>query len=129
MITAPFTEEPSGVISGLKSSSAPSPVDQIPYTIIKSCPSSLPVLMHLYNCCWLTQKIPTAWKVGIVHLLGKKKAADNPSNPSNFRPIALTSCVSKMFTSLVKRRWLAYMVNNGFLKPLLMVSLGALNTI
>ena len=40
---------------------------------------------------------------------------DDPSNPSNFRPIALTSCVSKVFTSLVKRRWLAYMVDNGFL--------------
>ena len=29
--------------------------------------------------------------------------------------IALTSGVSKVFTSLVKRRWLAYMVNNGLL--------------
>ena len=71
--------------------------------------------MHLYNCCWLTQEIPTAQKVGIVHLLGKKKVADDPSNPSHFRPIALTSCASKVFTSLVKRRWPAYMVNNGFL--------------
>ena len=42
-------------------------------------------------------------------------AANNPSNPSNFRPIALTSCVSKVFASLVKRRWLVYMVNNSFL--------------
>ena len=30
-------------------------------------------------------------------------------------PIALTSCVSKVFTSLVKKRWLSYMVNNHFL--------------
>ena len=38
MITAPFTEEEvSEVISGLKSSSAPSPADQIPYTVIKQC--------------------------------------------------------------------------------------------
>ena len=43
------------------------------------------------------------------------KAADDSSNPSNFRPIALTSCVSKVFTNLVKRRWLSYMVNNHFL--------------
>ena len=78
MITAPFT----GVISGLNSSSAPSPVDQIPYTVIARCPSLLPALMHLYSCCWLTRETPTAWKVGIVHLLGKKKAADDPSNPS-----------------------------------------------
>ena len=115
-ITAPFTEEEiSGVTSGLKSSSAPSPVNQISYTVIKRCPSLLPVLMHLYNFCWLTQEVPTAWKIGIVHLLDKTKAANNPSNPSNFHPIALTSCVSKVFTSSMKRRWLAYMVNNGFL--------------
>ena len=109
------TAELSEVISGLTSSSAPNPVDQIPYTIIKRCPSLLPALMHLYNCCWLTQEIATAWKVGIVHLLGKKQAADNPSNPSNVCPIARTSCVSKVVISLVKRRWLAYMVDNGFL--------------
>ena len=117
MCITPFTDEEIGsVISQLKSSSAPSPVDQIPYTIFMKCPSLLPALVHMYNCCWTTQTVPSAWKVGtVVHLLGKKKAPDDPSNPSNFRPIALTSCVSKVFTSLVKRRWLAYMVGNGFL--------------
>ena len=116
MCTDPFTEEElKTVISGLKSSSAPSPADQIPYSVFKKCPSLLPAMLHLLNCCWTTHAVPTAWKVGIVHLLGKKKATDNPSDPSNFRPIALTSCVSKVFTSLVKKRWLAYMVNNSFL--------------
>ena len=116
MTTAPFTEkEVRGVISGLKSSSIPSPVDQIPYTVIKRCPSLLTALLHMYNCCWTTRAIPTAWKVGIVHLLGKKKAANDSTNPSYFRPIALTSCVSKVFTSLVKRRWLSFMVSNNFL--------------
>ena len=115
MTTAPFTEEVRGVISGLKSSSAPSPADQIPYTIIKRCPSLFPTLLHMYNCCWTTQAIPTAWKVGIVHLLGKKKAADDSINPSHFHPIALTSCISKVFTSLAKRRWLSFMVSNNFL--------------
>ena len=47
MITTPLTEEElSGVISGLKSSSVPSPVDQIPCTIIKRCPS----LIKLVAC-------------------------------------------------------------------------------
>ena len=114
--TAPFTEEEvRGVISSLKSSSAPSPADQIPYAIIKRCPSLLPALLHMYNRCWTTQAILSAWKVGIVHLLSKKKATDDSNNPSHFRPIALTSCVSKVFTSLVKRRWLSFMVSNNFL--------------
>ena len=38
-----------------------------------------------------------------------------PTLPTSVDPITLTSCVSKVFTSLVKRRWLAYMVDNGFL--------------
>ena len=116
MSTDPFTEEEvTSVISGLKSSSTPSPADQIPYVVFKRCPSLLPALLHLFNCCWTTQSVPAAWKIGIIHLLGKKKAVDDSSNPSNFRPIALTSCVSKVFTSLVKGRWLSYMVNNKFL--------------
>ena len=50
-----------------------------------------------------------------MHLLGKKKAANDSTNPSHFRPIALTLCVRKMFTRLVKRRWLSFMVSNNFL--------------
>lgn len=70
----------------------------------------------MFNHCWTTQSVPAAWKFGIVHLLGKEKAAAaDASNPSNFPSIALMSCVSKVFTNLVKRRWLSYMVNNHFL--------------
>ena len=69
----------------------------------------------MFNCCWTTQAIPAAWKVGIVHLLGKKKASEDPTIPANFRPIALTSCISKVFTNLLKKRWLSFMVGNNFL--------------
>ena len=47
--------------------------------------------------------------------VGEAKTADNPTNPSNFCPITLASCISKVFTSLVKKRWLLHMVNNHFL--------------
>ena len=115
-VTDAFTEkkEMTGVISSLKSSSAFSPADQIPHVVFKRCPSLLPSLLYFFNCCWTTQSVPATWKIGIIYLLGKK-AADDSSNPSNFRPIVLTSCVSKVFTSLVKDRWLSYVVNNKFL--------------
>ena len=75
----------------------------------------MPALLHMFNCCWTTQSGRAAWMVGIVHLLGKVKAADDSSNPSHFCPIALISCISKLFTSLVNKRWLSHMVNNHFL--------------
>ena len=75
----------------------------------------MPALLHLFNHCWSTQTVPKAWKVGVIHLLGKKKAEEDPSQPSHFRPIALTSCVGKVFTSLLKQRWLSYMMENRYL--------------
>ena len=59
--------------------------------------------------------VPQAWKVGVIHLLGKKKAEKDPSQPSHFRPIALTSYVGKMFTGLLKQRWLSYLLENKYL--------------
>ena len=116
MVTSNFTaEEVESIIAKAKSASSPSPVDQIPYTVLKKCPSLMPALLHLYNGCWSAQVVPEAWKVGIIHLLGKKKAEEDPSQPSNFRPIALTSCVGKVFTSLLKQRWLSYMTENKYL--------------
>ena len=116
MVTSEFTaEEVESVIGKSRSASSPSPVDQIPYTVLKKCPSLMPALLHLFNHCWSTQTVPKAWKVGVIHLLGKKKAEEDPSQPSHFRPIALTSCVGKVFTSLLKQRWLSYMMENRYL--------------
>lgn len=82
--------------------------------------SALLCCLHYYICSTAagpvtTQAIPAPWKAGIVHLLGKKKASEDPTVPAHFRPIALTSCISKVFTNLVKKRWLLFMVGNNFL--------------
>ena len=119
MDTNPFTpekvEEVEAVISRTRSDSTPSPLDQVPYTVLKRCPSLMPTLLHLYNTCWSNQVAPQAWKVGTIQLFGKSKAEEDPSQPSHFRPIALTPCIGKVFSSLLKQRWLSYMQGNGYL--------------
>ena len=116
MDTAAFTvEEVTLVLSRSKSTSCPSPLDQIPYLVLKKCPSLMSSLLHLFNTCWAVKEVPAAWKVGVLRLLGKKKAEEDPKSPKNFRPIALTSCIGKLFTSLLKQRWMNYMRDNCYL--------------
>ena len=111
LVTCEFTEEEvENVIARSKSTSTPSPLDQIPYIVLKKCPSLMPALLHIFNKCWSSKCVPQAWKVGVIRLLGKKKAEADPSQPSNFRPIALTSCIGKVFTSVLKQRWMKYML-------------------
>ena len=116
MDTGPINEEEIALaLSRYKSSSCPGPVDQIPYIVLKKRPSLLLVLRHIFNWCWMQKRVPAAWKVGVLRLLGKKKAEEDPSVPKNFRPIALTSCIGKVFTSVLKHCWMTYMTGNSYL--------------
>ena len=83
-------EEIQQAISNSKSQSTPSPRDQVPYMILKRCPSLAAALLDLYNACWSSGSVPAAWKVGVIRLIPKSSAEEEPRNPSNFRPIALT---------------------------------------
>ena len=107
MDMSPMTaEELSQVIRRSRSSSAPSPFDCISYTILKRCPSLQPALLDLFNRVIMEGSIPSAWKEAAVKLIPKSTAAEDPSAPGNFRPIALTPAVSKLLPGILKDRWL-----------------------
>ena len=78
-------------------SSKPCPFDQVSYYILKRCPSLLPVLHHLYNKVWHTQIIPASRQHAAITLIPKESALSDSSSPKNFRPIALTSSIGKIF--------------------------------
>ena len=119
--TTQFNEDPISqreveeIIKQSKSSSSPSPLDHVSYKVLKHCPSLMPALLDLYNCCWETGYVPQAWRDGVIHLIPKAAAKENPTEPGNFRPIALTSCIGKVFSSVLKHRWLSFMVANGYM--------------
>ena len=107
------------VVKSTKSRLSASPLDGISYKIMKRCLSLILALFNLYNACWSSATIPKAWKQAVVRLIPKSSASACPSDPANFRPIALTSCVGKVFTSILKNCFLSFMLQNGYMNTTL----------
>ena len=106
-----------GAIKRSRASSAPSPLDQIPYQVFKKCPSLVPALLDLFNTVLSEGSIPSNWKMAVFKLIGKNAALEDPHSPDNFRPIALTPAISKLLSGILKDRWLSHMLDNGYLDP------------
>ena len=94
---------------------APSPPDQITYSVFKNCPALTTAPLDIFQMCWNTQSIPQGWKQATICLLPKASAKEDPKEPANFRQIAITSCVGKLFTAILKNRWLEFMTVNGYI--------------
>ena len=108
MDCSPITAaEVNRALKRMKCGSAPSPFDRVGYVVFKRCPSQDPVLVHLFNVCWVQSIIPHEWKVVAIRLIAKASANQDASNPAHFRPIALTPCIGKLFTTFLRNRWLS----------------------
>ena len=129
-INTPFSDSKvARVIKKMKTQSAPSPFNRIGHIIFKRCPSLLPALVQLFNICWAQSTIPVVWKCVAIKLTPKSSATEDPANPANFRPIALTPCIGKLFTTLLRNCWLRYMVANHYLDPSLQKAFAFMRTV
>ena len=61
---------------------------------------------------WKSKEIPADWAEAYIILLAK---SDDLSKVSEFRPIAITSTLGKIFFSVVADRIQSYMLKNGFI--------------
>ena len=94
------------VLIGLKTNKASGP-DGISPRILKECASSLATpLVRLYRLCMVTKTFPTCWKLSLIHPIPKK---GDKSDPSNYRPISLTSILAKVFESLLNSHFLSHL--------------------
>jgi potassium voltage-gated channel Eag-related subfamily H protein 8 len=59
-------------------------------------------LLRFFNEVWLSGEVPEAWKVAV--LIPVPKAGKDRSLISSYRPIALQSCVLKVFERMVNKR-------------------------
>ena len=71
-----------------------------------SSSSTLRPVQHMLEC----SAVPSIWKKGVIRLIPKALAASDTHHPNNLRPIALSSCVGKLFTTMLKNRWINFMV-------------------
>ena len=93
--------------------SSPGP-DEIPYPFIKNLPpDSLHLLLKLYNKIWEGGVFPPLWQQAIVVPIPKPEK--DHSDPNNYRPIALTSCLCKLFERMINSRLVFYLESNNLL--------------
>lgn len=62
----------------------------------------LPLYENLFNIIFDTGIVPEEWLIGIIRPIYKNKG--DPSNPENYRPITLLSCLGKVFTNILGTR-------------------------
>ena len=101
--------------SNLSSSSATGP-DKVAYAMLKHLlHSCMDFLVHIFNLSWTLHSFPSIWKTSSIipiHRMGKPL-----DSPASFRPISLTSCVSKLFERIILSRVLFFLESNSILSP------------
>lgn len=77
--------------------------DAISFSMIKHLPlSGKHLLVKLYNICLFSGFVPTQWRD--VKIIPIPKPGRDPNSSSALRPIALMSCICKIFHSILNKR-------------------------
>ena len=99
--------------SNLSSSTATGP-DKVAYPMLKHLPrSGMDLLLYIFNLSWTLHSIPSIWKTSSIIPIHKMvKPLDSHAS---FRPISLTSCVSKLFERIILSRLLFFLESNSIL--------------
>lgn len=91
------------IITSLPTKKAKGP-DEVPNELLKLAKSPLsPILANLFNFFLKNSFYPPQWKTAITAII-RKHGKEDYSEPGAYRPIALLSCISKVFESLLTRR-------------------------
>ena len=77
--------------------------DQINFEMIKELPQNAKTyLLKIYNQIWNSNEFPNEWREAIIIPIAKP--GKDASNPGNYRPISLTSCLCKTMEKIVNIR-------------------------
>ena len=90
--------------------------DDIHYQMLKHLPSeALHTLLNSLNNIWITGNFPPTWRQS--YIVPIPKPDKDSTNPTNYRPIALTSCVCKVMERMVNNRLIWYLERNKLITP------------
>ena len=101
------------VISRMKTSGSPCPLDQISIICFKRCPYLRSYLLEVINQVIEKNNIPESWKKAVTILIYKK---GDPGLPENFRPITLEPITLKIFTSILRDRIYEFLLKNKYIE-------------
>ena len=88
--------------------------DEIHYQFLKHLPqTSLLVLLNILNKIWRTGDFPDSWCEATI--IPIPKPGKDASNPTNYRPISLTSCLCKTMERLINARLVWFLEKNGLI--------------
>ena len=77
--------------------------DNIHYQFLSNLPTSCQkILLDIFNHIWISSRIPESWKKA--NIIPIPKPGKDHTDPSNYRPIALTSCLCKTMERMVNDR-------------------------
>ena len=71
------------------------------------------VMLHIFNNIWIIGEFPLSWSEATI--IPIPKPGKDPTDPGNYRPIALTSCVCKTFERIVNNRLVWFLEKNKLL--------------
>ncbi len=85
----------------------------MPPIVLKNCASVLtPCQVKLFHLCLSTSTFRSCWKYAYMQPVPKK---GDRSNPSKYRPLALPSCLSKVFETIFNRKILKHLSASNLL--------------
>ena len=88
--------------------------DDVHYQLLKHLTEDgLGLLLRVYNNIYVSGSFPPAWRKALVVPIAKP--GKDHTNPSNYRPIALTSCLCKVMEKMVNCRLMWKLETDGLL--------------
>ena len=90
--------------------------DEIHYQMLKHLPPrSLKTLLAIFNDIWEPGKFPESWELATI--IPIPKPGKDHAEPTNYRPIALTSCICKTLERMINTRLVWYLEFNNLISP------------